>query len=152
MKNKKGFTLIELLAVIAILAILMLMVTPNILSMFNSGKKQAFVTQIQSVWKSAEQEYMNNTIKGQNDTYYSQSVSGSTSKPITLITDTNIDYYVKLKGDGTVDYVVVKDNDYCYKSNSLNIQLTDELESNLDDSKGQVIKYTSENGATCGNE
>ena len=43
--NKKGFTLVELLAVVAILAILILVALPNVLSMFNKAKKSAFETE-----------------------------------------------------------------------------------------------------------
>ena len=49
MKNKKGFTLVELLAVIAILAVILLLIVPNIVDMFNNGKKDAFIRQVQSV-------------------------------------------------------------------------------------------------------
>lgn len=63
--RKKGFTLIELLAVIAILAIIMLLVTPNILKMFNNAKKLSFKAQYQRVWKAVEEEIVNRRLDGE---------------------------------------------------------------------------------------
>jgi type IV pilus assembly protein PilA len=64
---KKGFTLIELLAVIIILAILMIIAVPNILNTLATARKNAFVTQAQSIYKSAEQQF---TINSMNNQYY----------------------------------------------------------------------------------
>ena len=43
MRNKKGFTLIELISVVALLAIIVAIATPNILGMINNSKKQQFI-------------------------------------------------------------------------------------------------------------
>ena len=64
MKSKKGFTLIELLAVIAILAILIVIAVPAVLELFQTSKKNAFVTQAQSLFKSAEQAVITEQING----------------------------------------------------------------------------------------
>ena len=66
MNNKKGFTLIELLAVIIILAILMIIAVPNILSTLATARGQAFLTQSQSIYKAAQQQY---TIKSMQNKY-----------------------------------------------------------------------------------
>lgn len=58
MKNNKGFTLVELLAVIAILAILVVIALPNVLDMFNSAKQNSFATEVQTIMKTAQQEYV----------------------------------------------------------------------------------------------
>lgn len=123
MKNKNGFTLIELLAVIAILAILMLMVTPNILDMFNSGKDKAFITSAQSLWKAAEEEHEYNVLNGKaKKVYCSKNLFASmrakdpgfenNCQPLSTITDTNVDYYVKTNGD-KVSYILVADEKNC---------------------------------------
>lgn len=41
--NKKGFTLVELLAVIVILALIMVLVLPNVMDSMNSAKQQTFL-------------------------------------------------------------------------------------------------------------
>ncbi len=43
MRNKKGFTLVELLGVIALLAILMSIAVPNVISTINNNKRNTFL-------------------------------------------------------------------------------------------------------------
>ncbi len=43
MKNEKGFTLIELIAVVVILAVIMLIAVPNVVSTINKNKKESFI-------------------------------------------------------------------------------------------------------------
>ena len=56
MKNKKGFTLVELLAVIVIIAL------PNVIGMFKSAKKSSFITELKEVYKSAESQWINDSM------------------------------------------------------------------------------------------
>lgn len=60
--DKKGFTLIELLAVIAILAILVVIAVPGVLTMYQSGKKNAFESQAKAIWKSLETQVISDAI------------------------------------------------------------------------------------------
>lgn len=117
--NKKGFTLVELLAVIAILGILMLLVMPNVLSMFTSGRKNTFVNQVQSVWRTAETQYMNDSMAGtiKNAAHvYSSSCSNDskTAKTCTEldISSTGLKYCVVIDSDGKVTNAIVADDNY----------------------------------------
>ena len=58
---KKGFTLIELLAVIVILALLIIIVSPVINSSINRSKEAAFNEQILTIFKGAYDWSLNNT-------------------------------------------------------------------------------------------
>lgn len=49
MKNKKGFTLVELLVVIALLAMIVIFVVPNVVSYFKSGEKNLLSLQEKNV-------------------------------------------------------------------------------------------------------
>ena len=51
--NKRGFTLVELLAVIAILAILVAIVMPNVMREYNKAKADIFVVDAQSFVNNA---------------------------------------------------------------------------------------------------
>ncbi len=60
--NKKGFTLVELLAVVTILAILLLIVAPNVIGLFERNKKEKFVSDAKSLitlakYKSGLEKY-----------------------------------------------------------------------------------------------
>ena len=90
---KKGFTLIELLAVIIILAILMFVAVPNVLSTLNDAKQKTFVTQAQSIWKSAEQTFIVHSLTGEQKECYDLSNPldlGSISNSISYVVRMNI--------------------------------------------------------------
>lgn len=113
--NKKGFTLVELLAVIAILAILMLLVMPNILGMFTRGRKEAFITEAQSLWKSAEQKYVTGSI----GSIAGNSVGPYCSDGIKLNSCEQIDgvsksfkYYIEFDDTGKVTTFNLMDSNY----------------------------------------
>ncbi len=113
--NKKGFTLIELLAVIAILAILLFLVTPNILGMFTKARADGFKQQIQSVYRTAQNSYMNDIVSGTAGPYCSE--DGGTKLSTNLSYD-NLDYYVKFNNDAKVIKLIVvdKNNGFFYDS------------------------------------
>ncbi len=65
LKKKKGFTLIELLAVIVILTLIMLIVTPLILKMIQTARKEAFRASAYGIAKSAEFKTERNILEGE---------------------------------------------------------------------------------------
>ena len=69
--KKKGFTLVELLAVIAILAILVIIALPNVLKMYNDSKKNAFMTETQTLAKEVSSKYISESMKGNKVTIIS---------------------------------------------------------------------------------
>ena len=60
MKNNKAFTLIELLAVVAILTIISLVITPIIDKNIKKSKEQAYKTQIENIRMAAVAYYSDN--------------------------------------------------------------------------------------------
>ncbi len=74
MKNKKAFTLIELLAVILILAVILAVVTPSVLSFLQSSKQKAYDTSINKIIEAAR-IYVASNIKDFKDIdYYEMSL------------------------------------------------------------------------------
>ncbi len=119
--NKKGFTLVELLAVIAILAVLMLLVTPSVLKLFTEGKKSAFVTQVQSVWKAAENQYVKDALTSTKPgpyCYKGDNVkvggSASTTNALTISDNKSLAYYVDFDDEGQITKLIVTDGTYYY--------------------------------------
>ena len=68
MKKKKGFTLIELLAVIVILAIIALIVTPIVLNLINTARKGAFSRSAEGVLKASKLYYTSSLVEEVNTT------------------------------------------------------------------------------------
>lgn len=64
MRNKRGFTLIELLAVIALLGVILLLVVPNVMSLFSSAKKNLFQDEVLSVYNTAYTTYVYRSSQG----------------------------------------------------------------------------------------
>ncbi len=120
--KKKGFTLVELLAVIAILAILVIIALPNVLGMFNTAKKNTFVTEVQSIYSTAETQFVSDSM-GDMTKYaaaggiqYARakgySATGSGFKTLDLSGTTTIDYYIKFNLAGKVTEFYATDGQY----------------------------------------
>ena len=62
--NKKGFTLVELLAVIVILAVLALVVMPNVTRLMENARKNSFTTEAEEFAKYAQTAYTNVQLAG----------------------------------------------------------------------------------------
>ena len=109
MKNKKGFTLVELLAVIAILAILVIMALPAVLRMFNSARKDSFTNEVNTILRTARQQYL---LSGGTQTAWSNA-SGSTST-LDLTGNSHLQYYVKMNNEGKITKLQVSNGDFQY--------------------------------------
>ena len=64
LKNKKGFTLVELLAVIVVLAIIILIDMPAVLSSMEKAKKNAFAVEANEVIRAAQTAYADAVMNG----------------------------------------------------------------------------------------
>ena len=63
-KNKKGFTLVELLAVIVVLAIIILVAMPNVMSAMEKARKNAFYSEATEICKIAQNAYNTDILDG----------------------------------------------------------------------------------------
>ena len=70
-KKEKGFTLIELLAVIVILTLIMLIVTPLILKIIQDARKEAFRASAYGIMKSAEFKTERKILNGEQGDFIS---------------------------------------------------------------------------------
>ncbi len=104
--KKKGFTLVELLAVIAILAILVIIALPNVLGMFNSAKKNTFVTEIQSIYSTAETQFVSDSMGDM--TKYTGGIKYARVNGKTIAQNGTKDNYKKLdlSGTQTINYYI----------------------------------------------
>lgn len=148
--KKKGFTLVELLAVIAILAILVIIALPNVLGMFNSAKKSTFITEVQSIFKQAQTDFVSDSITSTGPKTYCSTLNFGDDddnivcdqNPIELTTAKN--YYVNMTSAGTVTSIVVVDGSFVYYLNNDNgIKVTDikDNSSDIKEYKKGLVKW-----------
>ena len=112
--KKVGFTLVELLAVIAILAILVIIALPNVIGLFKSAQKGSFESEVKTILRTAEQEWIINGMFSADEKVYS-SCSDCTGPKLSISGRSNIDYYVKVNRNGKVIKLYVTDGTYQYK-------------------------------------
>lgn len=115
--NKKGFTLVELLAVISILVILVLIALPNVLTMFNNAKKSTFETEVKEIAKTAEKQWLKDSLSGSGARVYSKCSDGSCTNPLDMIASDDLEYYIHMTSDGKIDQLYVKNNSFQYGTN-----------------------------------
>ena len=108
--KKKGFTLVELLAVIAILAILVVIAMPNVLGMFNSSKKNTFVTEVQNILKQAATDYVQDSLN------YNANYNYTSAGENKLSIETAKNYNIQLDSQGNVIKAQVWDTTFCYSA------------------------------------
>ena len=130
--NKKGFTLVELLAVIAILGVLMLIVLPNALSSYRNSKKSIFLSDIQSIYKTAVNQAKADNIGSRKAITYCRKDGYECDgfEELDLSGSKSIDYIITVDGDFTVSYFVATDEVYQYSKASA---ITDVTEINEND-------------------
>ena len=107
--KKKGFTLVELLAVIAILAILVIMALPAVLRMFNQARKDSFTNEVNTIIRTARQQYL---LSGGEAQSWSNA-EGSANK-LDLTGNSNLKYYASMNGNGQITELQVTNGDFQY--------------------------------------
>lgn len=105
--KKNGFTLVELLAVIAIISILIIVVLPNIISLFNQSKRNSFLIEVKSIFNSADISYMKQSIN-ETDGIIFYRLNGDENK-VPLSGRSQIYYYVKVTKSGKITEMLVWD-------------------------------------------
>ena len=133
MKKRSGFTLVELLAVIAILAIIMLLIVPNIVKLFQNGRKDAFIRQVQSIWREAEKDYAAFLTYGEEYVLFCDKDRSSLGCSTLNVNETDVAYYVSVNESGNVNEVSVSDGNFCYSKvlPSINIDRSELVEGNI---------------------
>ena len=127
MKKKNGFTLVELLAVVAIIAILILLAMPNIMKMFNQAKKKSFITEVQQIYKTAQQQYMKDSLSATSTEYaYAKSSDNiKCSKELMMTGRGEIRYFIELDRNGKVIRYYATDGEYQFSSEEYGLKIND---------------------------
>ena len=150
--NKKGFTLVELLAVIAILAILVIIALPNVMGMFNTAKENSFKTEVKEIFKTAEQQWMTDSMYSTNDKVYVRTKTQNCGKSLDLSGRTDLEYYIKLDKSGNVVEYFATDGTFQYSFNDttgLKVENINDVQKIADINSNQKVSISC-NGAQGG--
>ena len=126
--NKKGFTLVELIAVIAILSILLVMALPQVLELFNDSRESAFITQVQSIYRAAEEQYVSDQLlpnAGTTTTSYCKDETNSNTENDLTISNDDVLYNIEFNSEGQITLIEVSDGKYSYTSSSSPVKIGD---------------------------
>jgi prepilin-type N-terminal cleavage/methylation domain-containing protein len=143
---KKGFTLIELLVVIAVLAILVVITVPNIMKMYNNAKKNTFVTQVQNIYKAANNQNIMNELNGNKITrfYYA---GGIEENSVNLEGNKKVYYDIETE-NGKIVRLTVSNEEYSIKIENVNgINIAD-ITNEILKEKGDAEYIPVESGTT----
>ena len=136
--KKKGFTLVELLAVIAILAILVIIALPNVMGMFNTAKKNSFMTEVKQIYRVAQSSWVTDTIFTTNDLEYGR-CDGCSYKELDLTGRRELKYYIKLNKSGCVTNYIADDGTYRFEYSGECLLITDITDGLVDVSTGEDV-------------
>ena len=147
--NKKGFTLVELLAVIAILAILVIIALPNVMSLFNEAKKNSFTNEIKELYKTAQNQWMTDSMVETAQRSYARYSSALTCAPngLQLSGRTQLLYGITLDKAGNVIDFVATDGTYYYDFNGSSTAPL-KVES-IDNGQGTVVRLADAGNTTA---
>lgn len=150
MKNE-GFTLVELLAVIIILGILAVMITPKVTNMLNEAEKNTNMTSAQNLVKAAELKASNNDMTGNNTNIKINYQTGENKNYLDYTGEKPTSGQVQIKSNGEVA-MAVRFGDYCYLKpyNSNDISTIPYTTETCDDNANVFINYTMPELATTG--
>ena len=120
MRNKKGFTLIEILIVIALIAVVLLLLVPNVTKTFNKTKEKMFLNSVQTLYKEAKDQFTEDKANKVEELYgyycdeQTEQESGLNCKRLNVKGDI-IRYFVSLFTDtGSIYNIALQNDDYCY--------------------------------------
>jgi len=153
--KKNGMTLIELLVVVAIISMLVLIAIPNAVTAYKNSKKKNFLTDVQTIFKTAVSQSKVDNYGKRNDTMYAR-VNGETPRhfqSLELTGSTKMNYFIIVSYTGEVKEYAATDGEYqYYYANTMSdvSEITDEsikVVADIDDSEKVDIdsvmsKYT----------
>ena len=123
--KKRGFTLVELLAVIAILAILVIIALPNVMNMFNTAKKNSFITELKTIYTAAEQTWMLDNMNSSSEMVYARGTTEKCEKELDLTGRTNLYYYIRFDQGGNIVEYYATDGTFQFQSDKVGLKKTD---------------------------
>ncbi len=146
--KKRGFTLVELLAVIAILAILVIIALPAVLRMYNSARKDTFKTEVRSIYKTAQNQWLQDFNTSSSERTYANSNDNICQNKLNISGRNNLEYYIAINQSGKISKLYVTDGkyQYAYKGNGLNIDEIDNIQEIDNITNGKYVQITCNSG------
>lgn len=130
MKNKRGFTLIELLAIIVLIGLIALVITPKITTTLTKQEMKSFKSSVEGIVKAVKQDVINNASFNSSTSNYRAYTYGEDGLYLTITGNQAVESSINVSGNikngsGTVvatnssDIILAVHNDkFCAKKNA----------------------------------
>ena len=115
--KKQGFSLVELLAVVAIMAVLIIIVLPNVVELYNDSKKNTFLIEVKSIFNSANVSYMKQSMQEADGIVFYRLKGDENAVPLS---GRQLYYYVKVRRTGDIVEILVWDGTNTKKKKDIN--------------------------------
>jgi hypothetical protein len=115
--------------------------------MFNEAKKNSFTTEIKEIYKTAEQQWMNDSMLNTGEVVYSRTNTSPCNKSLNLSGRNNLEYYIKINKAGKVVEFYTTDGTYQYSyfGNELNIENIEDVISVAEINDGDKLVINCDN-------
>jgi prepilin-type N-terminal cleavage/methylation domain-containing protein len=142
--KKKGFTLIELLAVIVILAVIAIIVTPMIASTVNSAKSSSLKASASGIIDAAEQYCSRKMVSDSTFTAHSYQINESVANEIGFTYNAEISGTLAIYSDCSVALAITDGTSQATKDKASESVATATKETNFEDTAKALVILTPE--------
>lgn len=146
---KKGFTLVEIIISILLLALVVVIIIPNIVKLYNKARLKAFIDESQNIYNSVALSYQSDFLSETKKVSRYCDSKNTYGNKLKIDKNNNLYYDIELDEDGNIyKFYVVKGN-YVFLLSGNDINVSDVNEDNVFSDVAYDIDCNGNSGIYC---